>query len=169
MQEKIILFITPQTWVRSGKNDGWLFRIPEEELIEKYDPRHLKRKRRLEKYNDYKRQLRKEAEAINFKFPDSGAWVRFFYPMPPSWGKKKRARMSFKPHQSKPDSSNLYKALEDALRSDDMKVWDHHATKYWYDSPIQKGFIEILILDDRLSWDQIDKIPVRKIQDGTIK
>jgi Holliday junction resolvase RusA-like endonuclease len=81
-----------------------------------------------------------EVRACGVKLPVSGADVRFILPMPASWAKKKRAEMDGKPHQQKPDLSNLIKALEDALYVDDAAIW-HYATlcKIWG----QTGAIEV--------------------------
>lgn len=55
----------------------------------------------------------------------------FTIPMPPSWSAKKKATMSGRPHQSKPDIDNLIKAFLDALLPDDAHVWDIRASKVW--------------------------------------
>lgn len=138
------LMITPQTWVRSTQRDAVLFRIPEKILIEKY-PHLYKRKVRLEKYSQYKRALAEEAERIGFILPTDEAWIKFYLPVPPSWRKKKKALMAFEPHQSRPDLSNLYKAFEDALKKEDMTIWDFRTSKYWYNAV--NGFIEVRIPD----------------------
>jgi len=76
-------------------------------------------------------------------------FIVFRIPMPRSWTEDKKARMCGQPHQSKPDLSNLLKALEDALYSkrytgrseDDAAV--HAITglhKLWSD----KGSISII-------------------------
>lgn len=72
--------------------------------------------------------------------------VRFEIPMPSSWSKKKKAELKGKPHQQKPDLSNLLKALEDALYSerhtgrDDSEIHAYcRVEKVWSD----KGAIVI--------------------------
>ena len=74
------------------------------------------------------------------KLSQCGAYVVFWVPMPKSWTKKKRAQKLGKPHEQKPDLSNLLKALEDACIKDDSKIW-HYAglEKRW----AEKGSIEI--------------------------
>ena len=134
------LLITPQTHVRSTKGDGICFRIPEATLIEKY-PRLYKRRLQLEKYNQYKRELKAEAESVGFEMPVCRAWIKFYMPVPASWSKKKKARMSFEPKQSMPDLSNLIKAMEDGLLKQDNIIWDYRVSKYWYNGV--NGFIEI--------------------------
>lgn len=145
IQKKVILFITPQTNVRTTQRDAKLFRIPEDVLIERY-PELYKRKKRIERYNQYKKDLRAEAERVGFQLPIAGAWINFYIPVPPSWRPKKKAEKHFGPHQSRPDASNLHKAFEDALKDQDMIIWDYRVSKYWYDHP--NGFIEVIMPDD---------------------
>jgi Holliday junction resolvase RusA-like endonuclease len=58
---------------------------------------------------------------------------RFFIPMPKSWSKKKKLEMGLTPHQSKPDLSNLVKALEDAACVDDSHIWCYKSVgKFWH-------------------------------------
>ena len=63
--------------------------------------------------------------------PCFGSHVTFILPMPKSWSKKKRAVMDGKPHMSRPDLSNLLKALEDAIYSEDSVIYDIHIEKRW--------------------------------------
>jgi Holliday junction resolvase RusA-like endonuclease len=65
----------------------------------------------------------------------------FHVEMPKSWSKAKRARMKGRPHQSKPDSDNMTKALFDALSKEDQSVWDYHVTKIWD----EEGYIEVIM------------------------
>lgn len=60
-------------------------------------------------------------------------YIDFFLPMPASWSKKKKELMRSKPHDAKPDLDNLVKAFQDALTTDDTKIWETHARKYWGD------------------------------------
>jgi len=55
----------------------------------------------------------------------------FLLPMPPSWGKAKRARMRHTPHKQRPDVDNLCKSVLDALLSEDSHVWNIKAKKLW--------------------------------------
>jgi Holliday junction resolvase RusA-like endonuclease len=57
--------------------------------------------------------------------------VIFTMPMPAGWTEKRKAMFDGKPHQQKPDSSNLLKAFEDCLWDDDSTIWDERATKFW--------------------------------------
>ena len=63
--------------------------------------------------------------------PCFGAHVTFILPMPRSWSKKKKATMDGKPHMSRPDLSNLLKALEDAIYQEDSVIYDVHIEKRW--------------------------------------
>lgn len=137
MQKKYILNITPQTNVRATQGDRIFFRIPREKLY----PSGLKRLTRLEKYNQYKIDLSAEAKRKQFQFPEQGASVKFFIPMPKSWRKFKRETMHFKLHKSKPDIDNLCKGLFDALFSEDKNVSHFEAAKFWVDFPV--GWIEV--------------------------
>jgi Holliday junction resolvase RusA-like endonuclease len=138
--KKTTLLITPSSHVRSTKGDALCFRIPEKVLENKY-PNLLKRKKQLERYNNYKAAIKLEAERVGFKMPLSGSWLKFYMPMPKSWSKKKKARMNFEPKMTMPDLDNLIKAFKDSLFEQDNAVWDYRASKYWYDG--EKGFIEV--------------------------
>lgn len=134
-----ILKITPQTYVRATQGDKILFRIPKDKL----SPDGLKRLKRLEKYNQYKFDLAGYGKSVRLDLPMQGAIIRFFVPVPSSWRKWKKIEMDGKPHQSKPDLSNMLKALEDALFAEDKAI-SHYAevSKYWVNH--QKGWIEVI-------------------------
>ena len=72
-----------------------------------------------------------EVRAANITLNAHGERVRFYIPMPASWGKKKKQRMQLTPHQQKPDIDNLLKAFLDAVFTDDSHVYDIQATKLW--------------------------------------
>lgn len=82
------------------------------------------------RYRLFRDTLRLQARNLGFALPDSFV-ATFYLPMPPSWSEKKKQLMDGKPHQQKPDASNLLKALEDALRTDDERIWDPHPRKFW--------------------------------------
>lgn len=138
MQKKYILNITPQTNVRATQGDRIFFRIPREKLYAS----GLKRLTRLEKYNQYKLDLSAESKRKQFQFPEQGASIKFFIPMPKSWRKFKRDTMHFKLHKSRPDIDNLCKGLFDALFSEDKNVSHFEAAKFWVDFPV--GWIEVV-------------------------
>ena len=137
VKNKVVLQITPQTHVRATQGDRIFFRIPREKLRKA----GLSRLMRLERYNEYKIDLLAEAKRNRFIFPDQGASIKFFIPMPKTWRKFKKSVMHFKLHQSRPDIDNLCKALFDSLFTEDKNVAHFEAAKFWVDFPI--GWIEI--------------------------
>lgn len=60
-----------------------------------------------------------------------GDSIQFFLPMPQSWSKARKQAMAGSRHLSKPDKSNLTKALEDALYIDDSHLWTRGEEKFW--------------------------------------
>lgn len=52
-------------------------------------------------------------------------------PMPPSWSGKKREAKAGTLHDSKPDASNIYKAIEDAICVEDKQVAQIGCSKFW--------------------------------------
>lgn len=64
--------------------------------------------------------------------PEAGAAVTFVLPMPRSWSRIKMEQHLWRPHQQRPDLSNLIKALEDALYGDDSHIWCYaEVSKVW--------------------------------------
>ena len=60
--------------------------------------------------------------------------IIFVIVMPKSWSKKKRERMNFQPHESKPDLDNLLKGFKDALCENDSFVHTYdQIKKVWGD------------------------------------
>lgn len=58
--------------------------------------------------------------------------VTFYLPMPHSWSRAKKARMSGQPHQARPDIDNCVKSTLDCLLpADDSGVWYISARKLW--------------------------------------
>jgi Holliday junction resolvase RusA-like endonuclease len=99
-----------------------------------------RRRECCDRYWKYKDELR--LAWGNDEVPDS-FHVIFIIPMPKNWSKKKRVMMYGKPHQNRPDASNLLKAFEDALMKEDSVLWDIRATKIWG----EKGSIEVRSLE----------------------
>lgn len=66
-------------------------------------------------------------------------WVRFTFPMPKSWPRKKQEALRYKPHKHKPDIDNIQKALLDALCEEDSYVHTIYSEKIWGET----GSIEI--------------------------
>ncbi len=82
------------------------------------------------RYRAFCDELRLHAKAQGFTLPERFA-IRFWMPMPKSWSEAKKAKMLHKPHQQKPDLSNLLKAVEDALLDEDERIYEVHASKRW--------------------------------------
>ncbi len=83
------------------------------------------------RYWAFKDELQRQANEQGFTLPDRFG-VIFYLPMPLSWSKRKRSQMLGKPHQQKPDNSNLLKALEDVLLpDDDSRIWFTIIKKVW--------------------------------------
>ena len=129
--------ITPQTHVRTTQGDRWYFRIPEDKLR----PSGLARKKRIEKYNQYKIDLLALCKAARFTIPEQGLCVAFFLPVPKTWSNKKKRLYHGTLHQSTPDLDNLLKALFDSLLVEDKAIGHlGEISKRWVDFPT--GWIE---------------------------
>lgn len=158
----IRLHISPQTHVRTTKDERWLLAetITDAYLIafgkKKCEQRkeekkkhignpndYLNRKNIIKRYFDYKRSLKAEADRVGFVIPEENVWFRFFIPMPQSWSKKKRNQMCFQQHKTRPDIDNLSKGVFDSLLVQDMALSDYRASKFWID--LKAGYIEIEI------------------------
>ena len=84
------------------------------------------------RYRAFADELRAAAKAQGFVFPESGAKITFFIPMPDSWSAKKKDAMAGVAHRQKPDIDNLMKAVLDSLLPDDSAVWNiAGVTKVW--------------------------------------
>ena len=71
-----------------------------------------------------------------------------FFKMPKSWSKKKRLEMAGTQHRSKPDLSNIFKAVEDALTDKDETIATYMlGTKMW--APDDGITIMLEVLDER--------------------
>lgn len=77
------------------------------------------------------RAFKDEVRLHGVQIRPTGDRVIFLMPMPPSWSQKRRAEMLGQPHQSKPDTDNLLKALWDAVHSDDQHIFHADALKFW--------------------------------------
>lgn len=137
MRQKYILEITPQTHVRATQNDRMYFRIPREKLR----PAGLKRLLRLEKYNDYKLSLAGLVKQQKFDFPNFGASIKFFIPVPKTWSLKKKRQMHLRFHMSRPDIDNLCKSFFDSLFTEDKHIAHYECSKFWINQ--ERGYIEI--------------------------
>jgi Holliday junction resolvase RusA-like endonuclease len=133
----VTLMIKPQTHVRSTQGDRIYFRIPEHRL----NPPGLRRKKRLERYNQYKSDLFDLAQEIGFTLPDDNIHITFFVPFGKSARKNFKLENNLRPHRVMPDVDNMGKALFDALKRRDQTISDVRFTKVWIDHPT--GFIQI--------------------------
>lgn len=126
--------------MRATQRDRIFFRIPRNQLRKD----GLTRLRTLEGYNNWKIAIRGLANAQKFQLPEQGLEIKFCIPIPKTWKKYKQREMNGKLHQQKPDLSNLLKAFEDAMISED-KFIAHYAglSKVWVLEP--EGRIEITI------------------------
>lgn len=77
------------------------------------------------------RRFADEARQLKIHVPESGAWVKFYLPMPAGWSKKQRENMNGQAHQKTPDLDNLLKSLLDALFIDDQHIHDIRISKFW--------------------------------------
>ena len=115
--------VDPMGYVRQVQSDAW------------------KKRPVVLRYRAYADELR--LKAGQFDLPASFA-VTFRIAMPKSWSKKKKREMLGKPHQSRPDNSNLLKALEDILCTEDSHIWQTYSRKIWSDV----GEIQIIEMDE---------------------
>lgn len=124
------------------QNDKIFFRIPEDKLF----PSGLQRKKRIQKYNDYKVNISTEAKRIGFVLPEIGAGIIFCLPMPKKWSNKKRRLSHGNFHDKRPDLKNLLSAFEDALMKEDKAIaYYTHLGKRWVNA--ETGWIEITVSD----------------------
>jgi len=82
-------------------------------------------------YWEYKENLLKEAYLKQFKMLERGLHITFVLPMPHSWSHIKKTQMDKTPHQSKPDTDNVLKGVQDCLCESDSHIWDIRITKIW--------------------------------------
>lgn len=94
----------------------------------------------VERYFDY-RNLVKELVGELDSVPDE-LHCKFFFTMPESWSKKRRAAAIGTPHRQRPDFDNLVKAVSDALFEEDGGVWKSSQEKRW----AVKGRVELTLV-----------------------
>ena len=136
--------VEPQSALRSTQTQNWLTKITEDaakKIDDSYTagfnnkgtpiwfkqsksgkvktiksaPCYVRTKRYLDKYFQYKEDLKAHADKVGFIMPQDAFFMWFFMPMPKTWTKKKKAAMAFKLHKNKKDTDNLSKAVKDAL------------------------------------------------------
>jgi hypothetical protein len=151
-KDSIILPITPQTWVRSSQGDKVLFRIPEDcrklkgkKPCHKYrkfgECEHILskggrlRKKRLQRMNQYREDLRTLAKQAGFELPICGWSLYFYMPMPKRWKPALRKQMHGQLNMAKPDASNMLKIFEDSLSITDERMAQMSGLgKFWVDT-----------------------------------
>lgn len=169
-QNRYIFPITPQTTVSVTQNTWKIFNIPEvcykgskkRECAEFRRTGYCKhtlnkdgraKKRRLEKYNNYKAEVLTIAKKIGFSLPAFGWAVYFYIPIPKKWSQADRRTMHGQMNFRKPDLSNYIKAFEDALTLKDEYITQRSGEgKFWVDTRIGcgiksehgKGWIEVV-------------------------
>lgn len=142
MQPKTYRFpLTPQSAIRVNQGDSIFFRIPRDKL----QPSGLKRLKRLERSNKYADDLRALAKGNGFVVPVGGAIIRFYFPCPKSWTKKKKRQYHGQPMLSRPDLDNTIKKIWDSLCLEDKHVAHVEATKQWVYADV--GWIDIEVRD----------------------
>jgi hypothetical protein len=111
------------------------------------------RKKRIIRYNDYRKKIRELCDAEGFELLPYGWAAYFYYPCPARWRPAKRKRMHGQHKHTKPDVDNLIGAILDSLgkkrgevsnRLKDEKVAQINGQgKFWIDA--EEGYIEILL------------------------
>jgi len=79
------------------------------------------------RYREFKDQIK----ALGLDVPETGCRLIFVLPMPESWTKKKRAQMNGQPHQQRPDTDNMIKAVLDAVHAEDSQIYHVESLKFW--------------------------------------
>lgn len=106
---------------------------------------NLNFKRRLERNNKWKEELKRQADEIGFTIPHYGWSIYFYFPVPKRFSNKKKKAMHGQLHQAKRgDLDNLMKNFGDALLLEDEKIaqLSGHG-KFWVNQ--ESGYIEILL------------------------
>lgn len=154
--------VTPVPHIRITSNEKWMFaKNVSDEYLKSFGSRkylervakgsknpgtpnnYYNRKQTIKRYWDFKLAIKAIADLEKFEMPTENVWTKFFLPMPKSWGKKKRKQLCFTLVEGAGDTDNYYKALTDSLLSEDKKISDFRASKFYYDGA--KGFIEITV------------------------
>lgn len=109
-----ILNIDPHTKPRMTRSDKWKHRTC------------------VDSYFVFKNKLKFEAKRVKMPMlPGDIELIKFLFPMPKTWSKKKKAEMLGKPHQQTPDVDNCLKAVFDSLLKQDKIIWSVRVEKYW--------------------------------------
>lgn len=102
------------------------------------------RKRRILRYNVYKRELKALADAIGFTIPKAGMSLYFYIPIAASEKKYKKKKLHGQIKESKPDIDNYEKGFYDSLTDDDSYIGQLSGHgKFWINEEV--GYIEVLL------------------------
>jgi len=155
--------ITPQTNVRAVQGDRIFFQIPEGKLR----PSGLKRKKRLERYNQYKVDVKTVCRIKGFEMPIQGCSIKFYVPMPTSWRDWQRAVMNGTLCLNRPDLDNYLKAILDSLLAEDKCIAHFgELAKFWVDS--SEGWIDFEIEEPKYRAIQMPRTKKAAIASGLI-
>lgn len=137
----------PDLWRVLG-GDGWQNRRKKKEM--RYGCPHsltyenYMMKKRLERFNEYKKRLKELADEKQLVIPDSGFSIYYYLPEPKRWSKKKRIAMNGQLHKQLLDVDNLTKPIFDVLRPQDKGIAQISGVgKFWVNQ--ESGYIEILL------------------------
>lgn len=130
--------------MRATQGDSIFFKIPEERL----QPSGLKRKKRLERYNQYKVDLDTLCKIKGFDLPIQGTSIKFYVPMPKSWRSWQRAVMNGTLCLNRPDLDNFLKAVLDSLKKEDNSIAQfNEVAKFWVDD--SSGWIDFEVSEPK--------------------
>lgn len=144
-------FTQGQRWIMSPEiTDEYLIEYGRKKVAERIakgaknpgnENEYLNIRKRYMKYVQFKIDVRKEAKRVSYFPRHDNVWIKFYFPMPKSWSKKKRNQHAWEKHQEKPDRGNCEKAISDALMKEDKFDWDGRSSKFY--TTASKGYIEI--------------------------
>jgi Holliday junction resolvase RusA-like endonuclease len=101
-------------------------------------------KKRLERFNEYKKRLKELADEKQLVIPDAGFSIYYYLPIPKRWTKKKKLAMNGQLHKQLLDIDNITKGIFDVLRPQDKGIAQISGVgKFWVNQ--EQGFIEILL------------------------
>lgn len=83
-------------------------------------------------YWEFKDEINRQARKQGFTLYKKHK-VKFLYPMPKSWSKKKKNEFRGQDHEQRPDMDNFVKALWDCLLNEDSSCSYLVASKKWAD------------------------------------
>ena len=155
--------LSPQTNVRAVQGDKIFFQIPKDKL------RHsgLKRKKRLERYNQYKVDLKSMCRIKGFDMPLQGCSIKFYIPMPKSWRYWQRAVMNGTLCLNRPDLDNLLKAVLDSLFTEDGHIAQFdELVKFWVDD--SEGWIDFEVSEPKYRAIEMPRTKKAAIANGLI-